>query len=194
MTTTSSGAGIGTPFGDCVIRQVRAEEWAAVKELRLIALQDPVADIAFLETYETAVTRPDTYWQERTARAAEGADGMRQFIAETADGTWVGSVALLVEEPGTKDLAGFRVERRQGHLVGVFVRPEYRGNGLTKALFEAALEWAWGVGLERVRLIVHPDNVRALGFYRKAGFVESGVTLPLAGKPDEHELEMVVER
>ncbi|MEU6526164.1 GNAT family N-acetyltransferase [Streptomyces sp. NPDC046924] len=183
-----------TTFGDCVVRQVRAEEWAAVKELRLIALQDPVADIAFLETYETAVTRPDTYWQERTARAAEGADGMRQFIAETANGTWVGSVALLVEEPGTKDLAGFRVERRQGHLVGVFVQSEYRGNGLTKALFETALEWAWGVGLERVRLIVHPDNARALGFYRKAGFVESGVSLPLAGRPGEYEVEMAVER
>ncbi|WP_406729765.1 GNAT family N-acetyltransferase [Streptomyces sp. GD-15H] len=177
-----------------MIRPVRAEEWPAVKGLRLIALRDPVAHIAFLDTYETAVARPDTYWQERTAGAAEGAGGVRQFIAETADGTWAGTVAVLVEEAGTTDWAGFPVERRQGHLAGVYVRPEHRGNGLTKALFEVALEWAWARGMERVRLIVHPENGRALGFYRKAGFVESGVTVPLAGNPGEHELEMVVER
>lgn len=72
--------------------------------------------------------------------------------------------------------------------------PGYRGSGLTKALFDAGLEWAWRCGLERVRLIVHPENARALGFYRKAGFVESGVTVPVAGRPDEREWEMVAER
>ncbi|MFC9950582.1 GNAT family N-acetyltransferase [Streptomyces prasinus] len=192
--TARSGEAVGTAFGEYEVRPVRAGEWAAVKALRLAALRDPVADIAFLDTYEKAVAQPDTHWRERTARAAEGADGMRQFIAGTADGTWVGTVTVLVEEPGTTDLAGFPVERRQGHLVGVFVRPGHRGKGLTEVLFEAALEWAWAVGVERVRLIVHPDNARALGFYRKAGFVESGITLPLAGNPDGHELEMVIER
>ncbi|WP_443047332.1 hypothetical protein [Streptomyces sp. KMM 9044] len=39
-----------------------------------------------------------------------------------------------------------------------------------------------------------PDNGRALGFYRKAGFTESGATVPLEGKPDEREIEMVVGR
>lgn len=86
------------------------------------------------------------------------------------------------------------VERRQGHLVGVYVALEHRGSGLGGALSEAALEWAWGESLERVRLIVHAENTRAPGFYRKAGFTKSGVTVPLEGKPDEHEPEMVVER
>ncbi|WP_309062988.1 GNAT family N-acetyltransferase [Streptomyces sp.] len=183
-----------TPFEDHVIRAVRAEEWPAAKELRLTALRDPVAHLAYLDTYEEAVGRSDSYWQERTAKGAEGASGAQQFVAETADGEWVGTVAVLIEEAGTTDWAGFPVERRQGHLVGVYVRPGHRGSGVTKALFDAALEWAWGRGVERVRLIVHPENARALGFYRKAGFVESGVTVPLAGTPDEHELEMVVER
>ncbi|CAM5710541.1 GNAT family N-acetyltransferase [Streptomyces griseomycini] len=186
-----------TPREDYAIRPVRAEEWPAAKELRLTALRDPVAHLAFLESYEDAAGRPDSYWQERTARGAESAgdaSGVRQFVAEAADGTWVGTVAVLIEEAGATDWAGFPVERRQGHLVGVYVAPGHRGSGLTGALFDAALEWAWGRGVERVRLIVHPQNARALGFYRKAGFVESGVTVPLAGKPDEHELEMVVER
>ncbi|GAB2459829.1 GNAT family N-acetyltransferase [Streptomyces incanus] len=194
MSTTQSGEAPGTVFGEYVVRSVRAGEWPEVKALRLAALRDPVADIAFLDSYEVAAARPDTYWQERTANAAEGAGGVRQFVARTADGALVGTVAVVVEEAGTTDWAGMPVERRQGHLVGVYVAPGHRGSEVTKALFEAALEWAWGQGVERVRLIVHPGNGRALGFYRKAGFTESGVTVPLAGRPDEHELEMVVER
>ncbi|MFE9773802.1 GNAT family N-acetyltransferase [Streptomyces sp. NPDC005931] len=178
----------------CVIRSVRAEEWPAVRELRLAALADPVAHLAFLDTYQEAAARPDSHWRERTANAAEGATGAQQFVAEAGDGRWVGTVAVLVEEAGTTDWAGFPVERRQGHLVGVYVRPELRGSGVTEALFDAALEWAWGRGAERVRLIVHPENTRALRFYRRAGFVESGVTVPLDGEPGVREVEMVVER
>lgn len=177
-----------------VIRSVRADEWPAVKELRLLALRDPVAHLAFLETYEQALAKPDSFWRERTAGAAEGADGAQQVIAEGPDGEWVGTLTVLVEDAGTKDWAGFPVERRQGHLVGVFVRPEYRGIGLTEVLFDAALEWAWARGVERIRLIVHEDNGRAQAFYRRAGFVPSGVVVPLAADPEGRELEFVLER
>ncbi|KOU55090.1 acetyltransferase [Streptomyces sp. MMG1533] len=177
-----------------VIRSVRVGEWPAVKALRLAALQDPVAHLAFLETYEEAAAKPDSYWKERTAGGAEGATGVQQIIAEGPDGRWVGTLTVLLEEPGTTDWAGFPVERKQGHLVGVFVRPEERGNGLTDVLFDAALEWAWGRGAERVRLIVHEENGRAQRFYRKVGFVPSGTTVPLAARPGERELEFVLER
>ena len=176
------------------IRSIRADEWAAAKELRLVALQDPVAHLAFLETYDAALARPDSFYQERAVGAAEGADGAQQIIAEGPDGEWVGTVTVLLEEAGTVDWAGFAVERKQGHIVGVFVRPEVRGIGLTEVLFDAALEWAWGRGVERVRLIVHEDNERARRFYGKVGFIATGVTVPLGGSADERELEMVVER
>ncbi len=165
-----------------------------MKELRLAALRDPVAHLAFLETYEEAAAKPDSFWKERTAGGAEGALGVQQIIAEGPDGQWVGTLTVLVEEPGTRDWAGFPVERRQGHIVGVFVRPEERGNGLTEVLFDAGLEWAWGRGAERVRLIVHEENGRAQRFYRKVGFVPSGRTVPLAAAPGETELEFVLER
>ncbi|MFI8896199.1 GNAT family N-acetyltransferase [Streptomyces paradoxus] len=176
-----------------VIRSVRADEWPAAKELRLAALRDPVAHLAFLETYDESVVKPDSFWQERTAGAAEGADTKQQIIAEGPDGRWVGTLTVLVEEPGTTDWAGLPVERKQGHLVGVFVRPEERGSGLTEVLFDAALEWAWGRGLERVRLFVHEENGRAQRFYRRVGFLPSGVTVPL-GDAGGLELEFVLER
>ena len=177
-----------------VVRAIRAEEWPAVKALRLLSLQDPVAHLAFLETYDEAVAKPDSFWQERAAGGAEGA-GVRQFVAEGPNGEWVGTVTVLLEEAGTKDWAGFPVERRQGHVVGVYVRPEHRGCGLTEVLFDEALEWAWSLGVERVRLIVHEDNGRAQAFYRRVGFRPSGVTVPLPGSDGvEQELEMVIER
>ncbi|MET7654213.1 GNAT family N-acetyltransferase [Streptomyces sp. NPDC005486] len=177
-----------------VVRVVRAEEWASVRALRLLALEDPAAPLAFLETYETAAERPDSFWQERAAGAAEGAGGARQYIAEAEDGQWAGTVTVLVEEAGSVDWAGFPVERRQGHVVGVFVRKEWRGSGMTQALLDAAVSWAWREGLERVRLIVHERNLRAQGAYRKAGFVPTGRTVPLAKGAEENEYEFVLER
>jgi len=179
--------------GTFEVRAVRAEEWPEVKALRLAALRDPVAHLAFLDTYEAAAARSDSYWRERAAGAAEGAAGARQVVAVGPGGVWAGTATVLVEEAGTTDWAGFPVERRQGHVVGVFVRPEFRGRGLTERIFTAVLAWSWETGVERVRLIVHADNGRAQGFYRKIGFEPSGVEVPLAGREDERELEFVLE-
>ncbi|MFJ2832992.1 GNAT family N-acetyltransferase [Streptomyces sp. NPDC087263] len=179
-----------------VIRSIRSDEWAEVKELRLTSLRDPVAHLAFLETYEEAAARPDVFWRERAARAAEGTAERRQFVAVGQGGVWDGSVAVLVEEAGERDVFGGLVERRQGHLVAVYVKPEHRGSGagVTGALFDAALEWAWGSGLERVRLFVHEKNGRAEAFYRKAGFLPSGVIVPTPGRPGDRDLEFVIAR
>ena len=176
------------------IRSIRSDEWAEARELRLAALRDPVAHLAFLETYEAAAARPDAFWRERAAGAAEGVAERRQFVAVGPDGVWGGSVTVLVEEVGTRDFFGGVIEKRQGHLVAVYVRPEHRGSGVgvTRALFDAALEWAWESGLERVRLYVHEKNSRAEAFYRKAGFVPTG--LSVTGDDGERELEFVIAR
>ncbi|MEU0677259.1 GNAT family N-acetyltransferase [Streptomyces sp. NPDC006172] len=176
-----------------VIRSVRADEWAAARELRLLALQDPVAHLAFLETYEEALAKPDSFWKERTARVAEGSHTAQQLVAIAPDGEWVATAAVLVEEAGTEDWAGFPVERRQGHVVGVFVRSDVRGIGLTEVLFDAVIEWAWGRGVERVRLLVHEENGRAQAFYRRVGFRPTGVIVPLPSDPDVREVEFVLD-
>jgi GNAT superfamily N-acetyltransferase len=176
------------------VRSIRADEWPAAKALRLVALQDPVAHLAFMESSEVAAARPDSFWKERASGSAEGASGAQQIIAEGPDGEWVGTLTVLIEEPGSTDWAGLPVERKQGHLVAVFVRPECRGIGLTEVLFDAGLEWAWSRGVERVRLLVHEDNERAQRLYRKVGFVPTGVTVPFERDPEQSEVELAIER
>jgi GNAT superfamily N-acetyltransferase len=181
------------PWSDAV-RPIRSDEWPQVKELRLLALQDPAAPIAFLETYERAVAEPESFWRGR-AEGASGGTRVRQFVAEGPGGVWGGTVTVLVEEAGGEDVFGVPVRQRQAHLVGVFVRPEFRGSGAIDALFEAAVEWAVSVAeVARVRLYVHEDNVRAEGFYRRFGFVRSGVTAPMKDDPSKTEVEMVLDR
>ncbi|MFE1953772.1 GNAT family N-acetyltransferase [Streptomyces sp. NPDC059524] len=177
---------------DYEIRAVRDDEWPAVRELRLAALRDEMAPVAFLETYEQALEQPDGYWQDRTRNAARG-EAARQFVSVGPDGRLVGTVVALVEEAGTDDFFGRPVTRRQAQIVGVYVRPEARGIGVTEALFEAAVAWSRGLeGLERVRLHVHEDNPRAAGFYRKFGFVPTGGAVPNPGDPSKSDLEMVL--
>ncbi|MET9495822.1 GNAT family N-acetyltransferase [Streptomyces sp. NPDC006552] len=173
------------------IRAVRSDEWSAVKELRLAALRDPVAPLAFMETYEQASAQPDAFWKDRVAGASQGT-AVRQFVAVRSDGGWDGTVVALIEEAGAEDFYGRVVERRQAQLVGVFVRSGARGRGLTEALFSAAVDWALGIdGVTRVRLHVHEDNARAAGFYRKFGFVRTGGTVPNPGYPPKVDHEMV---
>ncbi|MER7657224.1 GNAT family N-acetyltransferase [Streptomyces albidoflavus] len=176
------------------VRPVRADEWREAKELRLAALRDPVAPIAFLETYERAVAEPDSFWRERTEGAA-GGTRVRQFVAEGPDGTWGGTVTVLVEDEGADDALGGTVRRRQTHLVAVYVRPGCRGAGVIDALIETAVAWSWSVAeVTRARLYVHEDNARAERVYRRCGFRRSGETVPMRGEPAKAEREMILDR
>jgi ribosomal protein S18 acetylase RimI-like enzyme len=177
-----------------VIRAVTAKDWQQVKELCLDALRDPVAGIAFLDTYDNAAVQSDEFWQGRAA-GFWGAVIAQQFIAERADGSWDGSVTVLIERAGRGDVLGRPVDTDQAHLVGVFVRPEQRGTGLARALFDAAIAFARELDepkVSLVRLYVHQDNQRAEAFYRKIGFSRSGHSVPVPGDESSIEHELVL--
>ncbi len=57
-------------------------------------------------------------------------------------------------------------------LHGMFVKPEYRGKGVGKTLFEKALAMAKNMsGLEEIQLCVDSKNKSACKLYQKFGFV-----------------------
>jgi len=63
-----------------------------------------------------------------------------------------------------------------GYIMGIFVEPELRGNGLGRALLKTAEDWCSEKGLMSVTLNVSPLN-DALGLYEKCGFRERSVVM-----------------
>lgn len=167
-----------TTAAGVAVRRRRAQEWAKVRELRLRMLAD--TPIAFLETREQALAADEREWRFRARRGAAGNANL-DLVAEALDGTWVGTMSCYVDRPGG------------AMLVGVFVEPAFRGRdrGVTDALLAAVETWAAGDAAASVlRLLVHEDNARALAYYRAAGFVETGETMPYDLDPSRRELEM----
>ncbi|MGV9691071.1 GNAT family N-acetyltransferase [Streptomyces sp. NPDC003444] len=181
---------------DYLVRAVRGDEWEKAREIRLAALRDPVAHLAFLDTYEAAVERPDSFWREWTEASSESGEGkVRQFVAEEPDGSWAGTITVRVERPSDGVRFGGPVKADQTHVVGVYVRPRARGTGVIDALFRAGVEWSWSLAepvVERVRLYVHEENARAAAFYRRFGFTATGerVAVPGDGSAEEVEHEL----
>lgn len=76
------------------------------------------------------------------------------------------------------ELAGFlsyAVEGERMNLVMLNVLPDYQGGGLGQALLEAAIGFARRSGLKRVVVATSNDDLPALGFYQRHGFVISEV-------------------
>lgn len=57
------------------------------------------------------------------------------------------------------------------YLEELYVVPDLRGNGLGRALLDAALETARGEGAEHMELGTSEDDVAARGLYESAGFI-----------------------
>ena len=127
-----------------VVRSVRADEWRVPRGSGWQRFEDPAAPIAFLETNEESRGQAGLLLAGAGGRGSQrGCEERQQIIAEGPDGEWVGNVVVLIEEAGTTDWAGFPVERKQGHLVGVYMRPEHRGCGADGG----ALRRGLGVGV-----------------------------------------------
>lgn len=163
------------------IRASRPDEWRAQRALRLEALKDPASSVAFVNTHDTEAAFTDEVWQQRGRTQA--------FIAEDEAGERVANVAVLVE-------TGEEFAVPQTHLVGVYVRPEFRGGALAAELLGAAIAWSWQLPeqVRRVRLWVHEDNHRAQAFYKRLGFVRTGRTMAFPLDESQTEYEMELER
>ncbi|VXC19372.1 Protein N-acetyltransferase, RimJ/RimL family [Microbacterium sp. 8M] len=153
------------------VRRVEAGEWERVRELRLRSLQDPVAALAFLDTFENASAQPDEFWRQRTANAAPGGPNA-QYVAIAEDGEWFGSATVIPSQTS----AG----RATALVVGVYVADGHRGAGVIEVLFDECAAWAADHGYTELTLEVHVDNHRAQAAYERCGFTRTGEITELA--------------
>lgn len=159
---------------EAVVRRVGLAEWREVRELRLRAVSDEVASVAFLTSLDDELARDDRFWQERTAGGALS-DSAAQFVA--VDGArWLGTATVLLRSGGDRDHLGREVTAPRADIVGVYMEPDARGRGLLGELFVAAGEFAAARGADALTLDVHVDNPRAQAAYAKLGFAPTGET------------------
>ena len=143
-----------------VIRQAVVADAAALRELRLEALQ--AHPEAFGSDYESEVVQTAADWEKRIADQSVAAI----FVAEAG-------LRLI----GMCGLAGnTRAKLRHVSMIwGVYVRPAWRGRGVSAALLASVEVLARARGQLYVKLAVITSNAPAIRAYERAGFQRYGV-------------------
>jgi GNAT superfamily N-acetyltransferase len=149
------------------VRRVRAEEWHALRDTRLRALEG--APEAFATRFEEARLRPDDWWIDWAARSADG-ESQAMFLA------WEGAAPLGI-------VGTFVGENGRRWLIAMWTDPDARGRGVGRALVEATAEFARAAGSDELFLQVLEGNDTAASLYRACGFADTGPGEPHDDRP-----------
>lgn len=153
-----------------LVRATTMNDWQALREIRLQALQD--APDAFASTYAREVAFAEDEWHRRATR-----DG--SFIAFLPEVSPAGLGGGYLAAPDTVE------------LIAMFVRPQARGRGVGEAVIEAVAGWAIQKGATAVHLWVTETNKRARLLYERCGFTATDERQPLPSDPALIEIGML---
>ncbi|HVW92675.1 MAG TPA: GNAT family N-acetyltransferase [Devosia sp.] len=128
--------------------------------------------VPFAEVEARAYDATDRNWLEAVGDLA----GMDKRARELMD-LLVGLIAcrqagLLIRDPAGEPAAAALavVSGGIGCFHNVVVRPDRRGQGLGRAVMQAALNWTYEAGARQAALQVLADNAPAVRLYRSLGF------------------------
>lgn len=145
-------------------RATEVRDWMILKEIRLAALLD--TPTAFGVSYQTAITDSDEQWKQRAS-------------SETQPRFW-----LAFKEDKATGMVGAGMDQAERYnLIAMWVEPESRELSVAESLVNAVKSDATSRGFKEIFLDVSPDNLKALRFYKKHGFVFTGEEKPLASHP-----------
>lgn len=145
------------------IRKVTGADWDELRQIRLEALLDEPA--AYGSTYEESESWPDANWQKMASE-------WLYYFAEV-EGEVVGMLSGGYNDnhPGT------------WWMYGMYVSPEFRGQGIADELVNAVCDWAKSEGADALYLHVTETLERSRGFYEKMGFVLNGERIVMDRDP-----------
>ncbi|MFN8375788.1 MAG: GNAT family N-acetyltransferase [Anaerolineae bacterium] len=103
------------------------------------------------------------WWSEAIFQQSIPHSAACNLVAEL-DGHIVGTLLGTVN-PG---------EEAQVHLFKLYIHPDYFGQGIGKQLWQTYLQHL-APGVKRVDLDVEPQNARAIQFYKRLSFQETGI-------------------
>ena len=153
------------------LRTVGADDWQAMRDIRLDALRE--APAAFASSYTREAAYPEQTWRDR----ARAGNSILAYLPEFGERP-MGLVACIGEAPGELE------------LVSMWVRPQARGRQVGSALVEAVVAVARARQLARVHLWVTESNKPGLRLYERCGFSPTGERQPLPSDPALVELAM----
>ena len=148
-----------------IIRRISPADGPHLKTLRLAALQD--APYAFSARYEDTLTRSDADWASEADRHSYGL-ASSTFLAFADDAEPLGMSGCFCD----------REQKELAHLVAVWVKPAYRGTGVSAALIQEAIQWARSANCSAISAWVTEQNVRAIRCYEKLGFIKHEIHRP----------------
>ena len=138
------------------IRQLRTHEWELLRQVRLAAVTD--SPHAFAESAQETEQMPQSLWEGRTQRGAEGRTSFCSIAL--ADGHPQGIAVGLIDSS----------DPSRTYLVSMWVSPHHRGTDVATSLLHEVIAWASARGAELLFAGVKPGNDRAAAFYQKNGF------------------------
>ena len=106
----------------------------------------------------------------------------REEIAEL--GITPESIALMLEtnccawiaETENRSIGFSIANATEKTIFGIFVLPSFEGQGVGRALMQAAESWLWSKGMEEIWLVTGNDpSLRAYGFYLHLDWIPVGV-------------------
>ena len=148
------------------VRVALASEWETVRTIRLQALCESP------EAFGSSLAR-ESVMDEGT------------WLGRISSGHWV--LAWINGQPC--GVAAGVVDRESGdhELVGLWVVPDRRGNGVATALIESIRSWATDLHAETLVLRVVETNMPAQRLYARFGFVRTGQRAPVTSHPERSE-------
>jgi len=163
------------------VRRVRPEEWQVYRQVRLAALAE--APYAFMSTLDREQGFGEDIWRQRL-----GSTTAATFIA-WRDGEPAGTATGKVDDPADEYTVPGAWQ-----LVGMWVDPRSRGLGVAAELVETVAGHARAEGAASLVLWVTEVNDRARAFYKRMGFVPTGVRQPVRPDEPDHLEEQLVRR
>ncbi|MDR3376017.1 MAG: GNAT family N-acetyltransferase [Ancalomicrobiaceae bacterium] len=131
--------------------------------------EDTIAIVPFAAEHLAALL---DFWVASWTRTLPEIDfeARRPWLVEHLGRLEADGVAIRVASGGAGPIGFVTVDCNNGHLDQLCVAPEFWGKGIAEALVADARR----ISPSGLHLAVNADNTRAVRFYRRQGFVETG--------------------
>lgn len=143
------------------IKELSESDWLLYKAIRLNSLKD--SPDSFGSTYERESAFQTDQWKSRLKIPPSARDAV--MLGAVVGSTYVGLVSCVIKGAAA----------RSATLYQMWVAPEFRKDGIGRALLEGVFKWASRHNVTHVSLSVSTTNIAAISLYNSAGFEPTGV-------------------